>query len=193
MIANDHPYFFIKTFLDSSNTYLLSSYVHTPDTLNDKRLLHKIQGKYFNEKYVNRLINSLYYNEELAFHSNFISTSGKIYHIPMIDFSLSHEHQIDEYLLYRLEQFIDKKILGRMQFFYSGNSFHAYSSYILTSEEWVKFMASLLLIDPAKRLFKIIDNRWIGHRIISGYAALRWTNNTGKYKNVPFNLSHDIR
>ncbi|MHB1292207.1 MAG: primase 1D-like protein [Sulfuricella sp.] len=30
-----------------------------------------------------------------------------------------------------------------------------------------------------------VDPRWVGHRLISGYAALRWTKNTEQYLNTP--------
>ena len=50
--------------------------------------------------------------------------------------------------------------------------------------EWIKFMGSLLLLNiPGK--IKIVDSRWVGHRLLGGYASLRWSNNTRQYKRFP--------
>ena len=49
-------------------------------------------------------------------------------------------------------------------------------------------MGSLLLVNPPHSSNNIIDTRWIGHRIRSGFSALRWSNNSGTYKAVPKKL-----
>jgi len=176
MINTDHPYFFINSLLDSESAYSLSKYTYLPDSLSDDRI-------------INSILKSLKEDQELAFHSLVKTKSRKIYHIPMIDFSTS---RLDREVYYRLKNFIDYKILSDMTFYSTGNSFHAYSSKLLTHKEWLKFMGSLLLVNPSNSSLKIIDNRWIGHRIMSGFSSLRWSNNSGIYKTLPkkttFNL-----
>ncbi|MEQ1091401.1 hypothetical protein ABLT91_13810 [Acinetobacter pittii] len=182
MINTSHPFFFLKNFLDSDSTYSLSKYIYLPDSLSDERIITQVSGYNFDLNFVNTTICSLDYDQELAFHSIIKTKYGKKLHIPMIDFSTDNLN-IDVY--YRLKNFIDYKILSNMVFYSSGNSFHAYSSKLLTHKEWLNFMGSLLLVNPPHSSHNIIDTRWIGHRIRSGFSALRWSNNSGTYKAVP--------
>jgi len=182
MINTDHPYFFIKDIIDSESTYSLSRYIYLPDSLSDNRIIDTTLGENFSTHYINSLLKNLNKDQELAFHSLVKTKNKKIYHIPMIDFSTP---TLDRETYYRLKNFIDYKILSNMFFYSTGNSFHAYSSKLLTHKEWLKFMGSLLLINPANSSSNIIDNRWIGHRIMSGFSTLRWSNNSGTYKSIP--------
>lgn len=189
MIDIDHPFFFLKDFFDSESIYSLSKYVYLPDSLADDRIIFQVSGHDFNFDYINQMIYSLNFDQELAFHSIVKTKYGKTLHIPMIDFATDN---LDIGIYYRLKNFIDYKILSNMVFFSSGNSFHAYSSKLLTHKEWLTFMGSLLLINPPNSVVKIIDDRWIGHRIMSGYSSLRWSNNSGTYKAIPRRTNFNI-
>lgn len=183
MINKDHPFYLIKTVLDNESSYSLSKYIYLPDSLSDEREIFHLKGSEFTASYISTLIENLNPNQELAFHSNIKTKYGKTYHIPMIDFTIKDEITRDAF--YRLNNFIDKKIFKEMIFFSSGHSFHAYSSKLLTHKEWLSFMGSLLLVNPVNNENSIIDTRWIGHRIMSGYGSLRWSNNSGKYLQLP--------
>lgn len=183
MINEDHPFHFIKTILDNESTYSLSKYIYLPDSLSDEREFFHPKGEELTTIYISDLMDSLNSNQELAFHSNIKTKYGKTYHIPMIDFTIKNE--ITREAFYRLNNFIDKKIFQEMTFFSSGHSFHAYSRKLLTHKEWLSFMGSLLLVNPVNAENSIIDTRWIGHRIMSGYGSLRWSNNSGKYLQLP--------
>ncbi|MFX2255667.1 MULTISPECIES: hypothetical protein [Acinetobacter] len=183
MISKDHPFYLIQSVLDNESTYSLSKYIYLPDSLSDEREFVHPNGTEFTEIYISNLINSLNSNQELAFHSNIKTKYGKTYHVPMIDFTIKNE--ITREAFYRLNNFIDKKIFQEMTFFSSGHSFHAYSRKLLTHKEWLSFMGSLLLVNPVNAENSIIDTRWIGHRIMSGYGSLRWSNNSGKYLQLP--------
>nr|WP_174507148.1 hypothetical protein [Acinetobacter sp. Marseille-Q1620] len=189
MIDIDHPFFFLKDFFDSESIYSLSKYVYLPDSLADDRIIFNVLGHDFNFEYINQMIHSLDIDQELAFHSKIKTKYGKTFHIPMIDFSSAN---LDIEIYYRLKNFIDYKILSNMLFFKSGNSFHAYSTKLITHKEWLNFMGSLLLINPPNSSINIIDNRWIGHRIMSGYSSLRWSNNSGIYKTIPHKTNFNI-
>ena len=98
----------------------------------------------------------------------------------MIDFGGRHQ---DILLLKPLH---DLQSYWSMEFaiFDSGRSFHAYGNRLLSTEEWIQFMGSLLLLnEPGKN--KLIDTRWIGHRLMAGYSSLRWSCNTRWYKRFP--------
>lgn len=183
MINKDHPFHLIQSILDNESHYSLSKYIYLPDSLSDEREFFYPKGSELNECYISSLIDNLNSNQELAFHSNIKTKYGKNYHIPMIDFTI--KNQITREAYYRLNNFIDKKIFQNMIFFSSGHSFHAYSTKLLTHKEWLSFMGSLLLVNSVDAQNSIIDTRWIGHRIMSGYGSLRWSNNSGKYLQIP--------
>lgn len=44
------------------------------------------------------------------------------------------------------------------------------------------FLATQVGVPPT------VDPRWVGHRLIAGYAALRWTKNTPHYVDTPKKL-----
>jgi hypothetical protein len=50
-------------------------------------------------------------------------------------------------------------------------------------------MGSLLLLNKPSG-FKLIDERWVGHRIMAGYSALRWSCNTKQYKKMPTQIGY---
>ncbi len=183
MINKDHPFFLIQDIIDNESIYSLSKYIYLPDSLSDEREFFHPNGSDFNSTYVSGLIESLNLNQELAFHSNLKTKYGKTYHFPMIDFTIKYE--ITREAFYLLNNFINKKIFKDMVFFTSGHSFHAYSTKLITHKEWLSFMGSLLLVNPVNSENSIIDTRWIGHRMMSGYGSLRWSNNSGKYLQVP--------
>lgn len=189
MIDVDHPFFFLKDLFDSESIYSLSKYIYLPDSLTDDRIIYQVLGGDFSFDYINNMIYSLDFDQEVAFHSIVKTKYGKTFHIPMIDFAMN---DLTINIYHRLKYFIDYKILSNMIFFSSGNSFHAYSSKLLTHKEWLNFMGSLLLINSPNSPINIIDDRWIGHRIMSGYSSLRWSNNSGTYKAIPRKAEFNI-
>jgi hypothetical protein len=66
----------------------------------------------------------------------------------------------------------------------SGRSFHVYYPTLITHDEWVRFMGSALLLNMTHHA-PVVDQRWVGHRLIGGYAALRWSCNTKTYRSMP--------
>lgn len=56
----------------------------------------------------------------------------------------------------------------------SGRSFHFYGFEPVSQDAWIKFCARCLLLSP------LTDARFIGHRLISGAAALRLTSSSVK-------------
>ncbi|QKG69751.1 hypothetical protein HP062_12865 [Pseudomonas sp. B14-6] len=120
-------------------------------------------------------------NKELAFHS-ILRHNKKKYHIPMIDFQ-APENKIRESIS-SLEKVIPKSIFNELVFYNSGRSCHAYSLKIISNSEWIDFMGRLLLVSHPHE-DQIIDTRWIGHRLMSGFSSLRWSANTDQYLALP--------
>ncbi|KAA6045440.1 hypothetical protein F3I35_12030 [Pantoea sp. Bo_7] len=157
----------------------LSKYRYTPQSFIDDRSGLTLPFKQFNEKTLYDIIEDMNGNEELAFHS-LVNSFGSSYHFPLIDFGKVDRGVIDTNPLRELSEH------WQMSFFVynSGRSFHAYGNRLIKSSDWIAFMGSLLLLNKPSG-FKLIDERWIGHRLMAGYGALRWTNNSSHYKKNP--------
>lgn len=156
-----------------------SIYSYKPHTFIDNRKEYALDFTDLNEEWLNDVITSLLSDQELAIHS-LVNIGSEIYHIPMIDLG-GRSNEIENITLIKsLANFWNINF----DIYASGHSYHAYGDRLLSSDEWVKFMGSLLLLNvPGKN--KIIDTRWVGHRLIGGYSSLRWSNNTSQYKRYP--------
>lgn len=137
-------------------------------------------------------ISSLKKNFELSFHSRIIY-QNEIFHLPMIDFNMeSIDNDVLTTLIERFEKQIElrvfRNVFSSMAMYSSGNSYHGYSDTLLKCQEWQNFMAASLLLNYNKNLDEksiLVDTRWIAHRLIQGYGALRWSNNNNKYNSEP--------
>lgn len=173
MILEHHPFhFLIKAFANKEVVFTFSKYIYTPDTLFDEREIFELTAQELTIERINLEIASLQSNQELALHSNIRIKKGSrclSYHIPMIDFLIEENLSRDVY--FRMKNYIPN-VLSSMSFFSSGRSFHGYSSQLLNNKEWHQFMGCLLLVNPINHQ-GIIDNRWIGHRLVGGFSSLR--------------------
>ncbi len=182
MINSSHPFHFLKPLFQKNEAiFSLSKYVYTPDSLFDEREYLQIAGESFSEERINQEIQALRPDQELALHSN-VKIKGKTYHIPMIDFST--EETVGRAIFDRMRLYLPKKVILNMGIYSSGRSYHAYSTTLLGTKEWLEFMGRLLLINPRNEA-NIVDTRWIGHRLIGGFSSLRWSNNSGQYLGLP--------
>ena|ERR1700733_7585693 len=119
--------------------------------------------------------------EEMAWHS-WVECSGVGFHIPMIDF-VSRPAP----LVFRD---LDRRLVAEMGlgdhfvFFETGRSFHGYFPNLIPEDAWPRYLGRLLLLNehahPA-----LIDTRWVGHALVRGFAALRWSQNTNRYLMMP--------
>lgn len=134
-----------------------------------------------------QLMQRLSAEEEIALRSRVRFSTGDIRHIPMIDFLGKFQPE----KLRLLESVLPKSLLRRLWIFNSGNSFHGYCLRLIEQEQWSRLMASLLLANPAEGQ-AIVDWRWIGHRLLAGYAALRWSRNTDQYIVEPYLLGRFV-
>lgn len=182
MIGAGHPYYFLNDLLEKRNTiFQLSKYIYKADSLLDEREYVSICADEFTENWVNHTIHTLPGNQELAIHSK-VTINGRTWHIPMIDFAV--EGGLTSETVDRLRLFVPRMVVLNLAVFTSGRSFHAYSTSLLSPKEWLNFMGRLLLVNP-RHGKEVIDSRWIGHRLIGGFCALRWSNNSGLYLGEP--------
>lgn len=188
MDLSQHPVQFIMQIATKQKCeFTFSKYRYEPDSLVDEREIFQISSAELNAEWLEDVIANLENRQELALHSTVIIANKRL-HIPMIDFAISSS-QSDE-MYDRLVKFIPKRILTNMVVYDSGRSLHAYSATLLKKQEWIDFMGRLLLVNPKDGNEIIVDSRWIGHRLMGGFSALRWSNNTGLYLAYPSKVKY---
>ena len=173
-----HPYHLVRDFVQHSKNIEwlnFSLYKYERNSVLDEREFISLSRSDFLSNKIDNIIANSPKNFELAFHSNVILNNGIRMHIPLFDMATSAKGQ----LLF-LEKFLPNNIYSNLVWFNSGRSFHGYSTTLINEDEWVKLMGVLLLVNQ-KGMTPIVDPRWIGHRLIGGFSALRWTKNTSNY------------
>lgn len=187
-IPRNHPYWHVRGILFNNKNIAsatLSYYHYIPQSISDDRHTFKIErNNFLDEHYVAEILNSGPYESELAIHSNVQTYTGEEFHIPMIDMSTpSRAH------LLKLRPYIGDDSFSSFSWFSSGRSFHGYGSYLVNHAAWTQLMGILLLANQ-KDMKPLVDPRWIGHRLLAGYSALRWTKRTSYYINTPTHIEN---
>ena len=183
ILEPDHPYWFVRSAVEKMpevRRLNFSFYVYKPRTIDDSRTEFSVGvTEFLSTQYMEKLLISVPKDSEMAFHSVFETVDGDRKHLPLIDMStpsLAH--------LEKLREFLGAEFFGTFGWFSSGRSFHGYSSISVSEIDWIRFMGLLLLANQ-RDLKSTVDPRWIGHRLLAGYSALRWTKNTIYYFKQP--------
>jgi hypothetical protein len=159
----------------------LSRYAYVPQSKNDYRRTFQLPISEIKDQRLNHWFRLLTRGRDIALHSK-VLWQKRIFHIPMIDFIGRPE--INELDALRKFAFVPRKVMRSLYLFDSGRSFHGYSTTLLSGSEWRDFMAGLLLANLPNTP-PIIDWRWIGHRLRSDFASLRWSCNSEYYTQLP--------
>lgn len=166
----------------------MSFYRYLPQSLTDVRdIIDVPREKFLSVNFVESLLHSTPEGHELSIHSTISLAGGQIRHLPMVDMSTSARAHLE-----KLDPFIHEILREDIAWFASGRSFHGYGHELINSKQWVSFMG-LLLLSNRKDMKPTVDPRWIGHRLVAGYSALRWTRNTDYYRSEPLSLNRDER
>ncbi|MBU9577243.1 hypothetical protein KTE26_02190 [Ralstonia mannitolilytica] len=155
-----------------------SEYEYRPQSIVDNRRVFEVPISDVDRPWLRLNLTGLSSGAELALHSN-IRWNGEVRHIPMIDFATRSRAQLP-----KLNEFLEGRIADSMLWFDSGRSFHGYGTTLITEAEWRELMGRLLLANMPN-LPPLVDPRWVGHRLIAGYSALRWSCNTKQYIQLP--------
>jgi hypothetical protein len=178
-----HPATVVDRFVRSlpfGTSVELGSYRYLPKTVSDERVVFRISASRVLPEF-RRRGQTLDAGQEIAFHSRVrIGFRGKLRHIPMIDFKAS---RIDVCDLSGLTSLRKEFGINQAVFYASGRSYHMYGLTLLTHEEWLRFMYRLLLLNDDQ--MECVDARWVAHRLLAGYSALRWTLNSAYYQSIP--------
>lgn len=183
MISKSHPYWHVRSIVerrDDIATLSMSYYSYRPQTVADQRLIWQISAdEFLDSTQVATIIDETPIDQELAIHSNVVTKNGALQHLVMVDMSTSAKAHLDKLRVYLGDNFFQQ-----IAWFNSGRSFHGYGEELLSEQDWVQFMGLLLLANQP-RIEPTVDPRWIGHRLLAGYAALRWTKKTSFYLTPP--------
>lgn len=178
---SSHPISFVDHLREKFGANLVlgfSCYKYLPRSRVDDRKRFKIPIDQVTHNWLRHQLLTLQPSQELALESQ-VTFNGVARHIPMLDFRGMTKGQLSA-----ISEALPKQYQGDIDVFFSGRSYHAYYVQLLTRSQWIKFMGSALLCntpsDPS-----VVDQRWVGHRLMGGYAALRWSCNTSHYKNYP--------
>lgn len=183
-----HPYILIKWLAKKNRDirfFNFSFYKYKKNTIEDERIYIKLSREQLLNNDFTRLNETLPIDNEIAFHSNLEMDNGSTFHVPLFDMATNSRATLEV-----LKKFLPSEIHKNCFWFDSGRSFHGYSLYPISHENWVKLMGLLLLVNQ-KDMKPVVDPRWIGHRLIAGYSALRWTKNTDNYLKTP-NLNYSL-
>jgi hypothetical protein len=186
--TKEHPYWHVRDllskYLNEIKSVEMSYYAYSPQTVVDARRIFSMPAAdFFNSQLVEQRIKSCPHACEVAVHSKVVMCDGDFKHIPMIDMSTGSPAQLD-----KLRPILDKNF-DDFAWFKSGRSYHGYGAELICHGEWVRLMGKLLLANKVG-VPHTVDPRWVGHRLIAGYAALRWTKNTNHYIGMPTKLKN---
>ena len=100
--------------------------------------------------------------EMVALTSQVVTTEGKMLHLPMLDFRLPSAIDTLPVALDVLTALGAPGLLVD-----SGRSYHYYGNQLMTFSELARFLGRAQLLSP------LVDQRWVGHQLVSGKCALR--------------------
>lgn len=183
MNFDSHPIQQIIDLLRNTDSAVLqfSEYSYIPQEILDERRCFDVPIGDVSQQWLASQLQILPQNKEIAFHS--LVKIGKVsMHIPMIDFCC----ELDELTSVKtvLSQLLPLHLFSSLQYYKSGRSIHAYGSTLLKPTEWRNLMGRLLLANLPNQN-PVVDTRWIGHRILGGYSALRFSCNSNNYLQYP--------
>lgn len=185
-IPHSHPYWIFNEVAKSNvniSNFCMSRYIYTPNTINDDRIALAIpRSQMLNENFIENILSNLLPEENVAIHSNIYMNNGETVHLPMVDMHTGSKAHLE-----KINSVLPHVLRNEIKWYSSGRSFHGYGKTLINHDEWVKLMGRLLLCNQ-KSMTPTVDPRWIGHRLIAGYASLRWTKNGEHYLAMPAQL-----
>jgi hypothetical protein len=185
-----HPIAFVSAFLTHCpdiREVELSAYRYQPQSVTDERSVIRVPAAHLRQRFeaLQRIIPK---DWDVAFHSRVVAETRdgpRIMHIPLIDF----RGELDQPALTAVRLLLLELGVAHAALVSSGRSFHLYAQALLSPEAWVSFMGRILLLnEPHGR--ELVDSRWVGHRLIAGYASLRWTKRGPRYVDEPILIDH---
>lgn len=182
----DHPFALVNQIATEVGIEWLSfsQYLYRPQAILDQRVLIVLESDALNSEWFHSQLASLEPEWELAMNSTVVDARGRRGHIGMVDFVGFPD--VDE-IKRRFWNMVGKTESKSLVIFNSGRSYHGYVPLLMGPRKWQQFMARLLLLNLPDAA-PIVDSRWVGHRLLGGYAALRWSANSRHHQSLPSRL-----
>lgn len=162
-----------------------SEYFYRPSNILDERETFNVPILDVDRDWLKMVTTRLRPGWELALNSCLLDARGRTRHIGMIDFIGRPPMDL---LRSRLRKFLGIRVAAGMFFFDSGRSLHGYCLDTVGPADWHRFLGRLLLMNEPNDI-PVVDTRWIGHRLLGGYSALRWSANSDYHQSMPVFLS----
>lgn len=106
----------------------------------------------------------------LSVHSYAVtSTAPRFLHIPLVDFKPPPSDKNLKAIREAMKAVGEKSGVILI----SGESYHYYGFELMEPHNWLKFMSRLLLLNDPITKETLVDSRWVAHRLIDGFGALR--------------------
>jgi hypothetical protein len=184
MDFHKHPLRFLLDVIEVRGkdlSFSFSKYFYRPGNVFDERETFTVLGADIDELWLKEQLGSLRDGWELALNSKVVDDRNRTHHIGMIDFAPG----IDlESIRVQTRRLLGDEMWASMSCYESGRSFHGYFNCLLRPGAWYEFLGRLLLMnEPDKK--QVVDARWVGHRLIGGYCALRWSRNSAWHQSYP--------
>lgn len=192
MDFHNHPISFVRDVVDVRGDDLelnFSRYFYRPSSIFDERETFSVAADIVSSEWLERELRKLPTGWELALNSKVIDRRNRTHHLGMIDFAPGAN--INE-IRTQVKRLLGDEMSASMTCFDSGRSFHGYFNCMLRPGEWHEFLGRLLLMNEAGKP-ELVDSRWVGHRLIGGYCALRWSKNSDWYKSYPVRVLYSPR
>lgn len=187
MNFNLHPVRFVESLAKRYGEDVelsFSRYFYRPNSVFDERFNFHVRASDVTEFWLRQQLTELPEGWELAFNSKLKDSRGRTFHVGLVDFHEGIDLLSVEVAVRRL---LGDEALRSLWLFNSGRSFHGYIEQLMIPKEWREFLGRLLLMNGVATP-QVVDSRWIGHRLIGGYCALRWSMNTSYYKQMPYKV-----
>jgi hypothetical protein len=172
-----HPIIFLESLLAQNQLIYqvqLSRYQYHPHSLAEESAPVAVPAARLRESF-DDLERRLGAGEDIAFDSvvRMRGDESTKCHFALLDFEASDLQRIERASKVLISEYDAKQAV----LVNSGRSYHLYMDVLLTHEAWVRFMGRALLLNGRDES-PTVDARWIGHRLIGGHAALRWSAKT---------------
>lgn len=181
---DSHPIRFAETLakkLGAGYKFSFSNYFYRPSSVFDERFTFWVDTGDVCDDWLSSQIKNLPEGWEMAFNSMVKDERGRSYHIGLIDFAESATLISVQSAVNHL---LGDDALRSLSIYDSGRSYHGYIGELMIPKDWRSFLGRLLLMNGTSAA-PVVDSRWVGHRLVGGYCALRWSMNTAWYRAMP--------
>lgn len=187
IIAQEHPRSLVEEIVARRGVELVLTYSYytvAPPGLQDRAPrseVFRVPACSVTQNWLDARVDELSPNQEIALHSK-VECDGASFHIPMVDFVGRPDDALIWEIVHILK--VEMCLCGHLVIFGTGRSFHGYFTDLIREREWHRYLGLLLLLNRNDRR-PAIDSRWIGHALVRGFTALRWSHNTDRYSSMP--------